>query len=228
MHDGMKGVVMENNGLTDEEKNVFLQSESEEKKKIQERTEELTQQEKRKSFVKEILSWVEVVLISLALAWFIGTFIIMNAYIPSGSMENTLVEGDKLIGNRLAYLFDEPERGDIIMFKYPEDESRDFIKRIIGLPGETVTIKGGKVYIDESEIPLTEDYLKEEPNAADFGPYEIPKDCYFVMGDNRNASNDSRFWGDVGDPSDPVHYVSRDKILAKAVIKWMPKIELLK
>lgn len=199
-----------------------------ENEKIVAQQEETKDEQKRKKVVKEIISWVEVILISLALAWFIGNFIIMNAYIPSASMENTLLEGDKVIGNRLAYLFSEPERGDIIMFKYPEDESRDFIKRIIGLPGETVTIKGGKVYIDSSEIPLTEDYLKEEPNVADFGPYVVPEGCYFVMGDNRNESNDSRFWGDASDPEDSVHYVAKDKILAKAVIKWMPKIKLLK
>lgn len=214
--------------LTDEEKKVFLQSEGKRSEMVQEKAQELDEQAKRKSIVKEILSWVEVILVSLALAWFIGTFIIMNAYIPSGSMENTLKEGDKVIGNRLAYLFDEPERGDIIMFKYPEDETRDFIKRVIGLPGETVTIKAGKVYIDSSEIPLTEDYLKETPNEVDFGPYKVPEGCYFVMGDNRNASNDSRFWGDASNPDDPVHYVAKDKILAKAVVKWMPKIQMLK
>lgn len=214
--------------LTEEEKAAFFKSQDEKKQMKEEKKKLLVEQTKRKAIVKEILSWVEVVVISLGLAWFIGNFVIMNAYIPSESMENTLCEGDKLIGNRLAYLFSEPERGDIVMFKYPEDESRDFIKRIIGLPGETVTIKAGKVYIDESEIPLTEDYLKEEPNDMDFGPYVVPEGCYFVMGDNRNQSNDSRFWGDTSDTQDSLHYVAKDKILAKAVVKWMPKIELIK
>lgn len=126
---------------------------------------------KKKVVAKEILSWVEVILVSLALAWILGNFIIMNAYIPSASMENTLTEGDRVIGSRLSYKFHEPERGDIIMFKFPDDESRDFIKRIIGLPGETVTIKGGKVYIDDSQIPLDEEYLKETPFEEDIGPF---------------------------------------------------------
>ena len=169
---------------------------------------------KKKLIVKELLSWVEVILVSLALAWVLGNFVVMNAYIPSASMENTLTEGDRVIGSRLSYKFHEPERGDIIMFKFPDDESRDFIKRIIGLPGETVTIQGGQVYIDDSKVPLDEDYLKETPFEVDLGPFEVPEDCYFVMGDNRNNSHDSRYWDN--------HYVKKDEILAKAIVKWFP------
>lgn len=168
----------------------------------------------RKGVVREILSWVEVVLISLALAWFLGNFVIMNAYIPSASMENTLTEGDRVLGFRLSYVFGKPSRGDVIMFRYPDDESRDFIKRIIGLPGETVTIRDGKVYINDSKEPLDEAYLKEEPLAEDDGPFEVPEGCYFVMGDNRNNSLDSRYWNN--------HYVTEDEILAKAIVKWYP------
>lgn len=211
---------MGNEKLTEEEKSAFLVDEDTKKEIISKKAEDAKTREKGKSIVKEILSWVEVILVSLALAWFIGSFIIMNAYIPSGSMENTLTEGDKVIGNRLAYKFSEPERGDIIMFKFPDDESRDFIKRIIGLPGETVTIKAGQVYIGDSKIPLTEDYLKETPAELDFGPYEVPEGHYFVMGDNRNSSNDSRYWNNS--------FVAEDKILAKAVIRWMPKVTILK
>lgn len=211
---------MENENMSEEEKKAFFADNKEKEEIRKEKAEQKAAQAKQKGIVKEILSWVEVILVSLALAWFIGTFIIMNAYIPSGSMENTLKEGDKVIGNRLAYKFSEPERGDIIMFKFPDDESRDFIKRVIGLPGETVTVKAGKVYINDSEVPLTEDYLKEEPFEADFGPYEVPAGHYFVMGDNRNGSNDSRYWNNP--------YVSEDEILAKAVIRWMPKVTILK
>ncbi len=183
---------------------------------------EAKESESRKRRVtKEILSWIEVICISLALAWVLGNFVVMNAYIPSGSMENTLVEGDRVIGSRLSYKFHSPERGDVIMFKFPDDESRDFIKRVVGLPGETVTIKGGKVYIDDSNIPLDENYLKETPFQEDIGPFEVPEDCYFVMGDNRNNSHDSRYWKN--------HYVKKDEILAKAIVRWFPlnKIEWL-
>ena len=106
-------------------------------------------------------------------------------------MEDTIHPGDRVIGSRLAYLGKDPQRQDIIIFRYPDDESQVFIKRIIGLPGETVQIIDGEVYIDDSAIPLDEEYLKGIPEGS-FGPYEVPEDSYFVMGDNRNASTDSR------------------------------------
>lgn len=198
--------------MSDLEKEAFMPKKDERTKEIEEEAIEV--ESKKKKIGKEILSWVQVIVISLVLAWFLGNYVIMNAYIPSASMENTLTEGDKVIGSRLSYKFSEPERGDIIMFKYPDDESRDFIKRIVGLPGETVTIKDGKVYIDDSEIPLTEDYLKETPVSENIGPFEVPEDSYFVMGDNRNNSHDSRYWEN--------HFVKKDKILAKAIVRWLP------
>lgn len=199
------------NKLDELEKEAF--SSKPEKKSQDEMREEKKEEEKKKNIKREILSWVEVILISVLLAWFIGNFVIMNAYIPSGSMEDTLHIDDKVIGFRLSYLFSDPERGDVIMFKFPDDETKDYIKRVIGLPGETVTIKQGKVYIDDSEIPLTEDYLKETP-IGDFGPYEVPEDSYFVLGDNRNNSADSRAWQN--------HFVKKEKILAKAIVRWYP------
>lgn len=169
---------------------------------------------------KEIISWVKVVVFAVFLAWFLATFVLMNAYIPSGSMENTMKKGDRLVGFRLAYTFSEPERLDVVMFKYPDDESKDFIKRIIGLPGETVTIKGGKVYINDSKVPLDEPYLKEEPLAIGDGVYEVPEDCYFMLGDNRNGSKDSRMWENK--------YVHKDKILAKALFRFYPDLTWIK
>lgn len=199
------------NDLNELEREAFLSKSR--KKSAEEAQKEKKEDEKKRNIKKEILSWVEVILISVLLAWFIGNFVIMNAFIPSGSMEDTLQIKDKVIGFRLSYLFSDPERGDVIMFKFPDDESKDYIKRVIGLPGETVTIKEGKVYIDDSEIPLTEDYLKETP-IGDFGPYEVPKDSYFVLGDNRNNSADSRVWKN--------HFVKKEKILAKAIVRWYP------
>ena len=103
--------------------------------------------------------------------------------------------GDRLIGNRLAFLKDTPERGDVVIFHYPDDEEELYVKRVIGLPGEEVRIDDGKIYIDGSETPLEEDYLKEEWTVAT-GPYlfEVPDDCYLVLGDNRNDSWDARYW----------------------------------
>lgn len=162
---------------------------------------------------REIISWIKVLVFSVLLAWVLGTFVLMIAYIPSGSMENTLHVDDKVIGLRFAYKFEEPERFDVIMFKYPDDEKKDYIKRIIGLPGEKVIITGGKVYINDSQIPLDEPYLKEIP-VGDFGPYQVPEDSFFVMGDNRNDSWDSRYWYNT--------YVKKEKILAKAVCRFWP------
>ena len=103
--------------------------------------------------------------------------------------------GDKLIALRTFYWFEDPKRGDIVVFEYPDDPSELFIKRIIGEPGDKVEIIDGKVYINDSREPLKEDYLKE-PMEGSFGPYTVPEDCYFMMGDNRNDSLDSRFWND--------------------------------
>jgi signal peptidase I len=115
----------------------------------------------------------------------------------------------------LSYLISEPERGDIVIFKFPDDESQKFIKRIIGLPGEKVVIEDGKIYINDAEVPLEETYLKEEW-VVGTGPYEfnVPEGCYFVMGDNRNDSNDARFWDNT--------YVTAAEIIGKAEFIYYP------
>lgn len=165
--------------------------------------------------VKEIMSWAITITAAVVIALLLKNFVIINANVPSGSMENTIMTGDRLFGLRLAYVKDKPERGDIIIFKYPDDETQNYIKRIIGLPGEIVVISDAKVYIDGSEIPLEEDYLKEEWTIRT-GPYtfEVPENSYFVMGDNRNNSEDARVWDNP--------YVSRDKILGKAGFRYYP------
>ena len=109
-------------------------------------------------------------------------------------MEPTIMTGDRIIGSRLAYWFSDPQRGEIIIFDYPDDESVQYVKRIIGLPGEEIRISGGNVYIDGSSDPLDEPYIMEAMAAAPDAVYVVPEDCYFVLGDNRNHSNDSRFW----------------------------------
>ena len=151
--------------------------------------------------------------IAIVLALFARTFIIQAFDIPSGSMEPTLVPGDHILVNKFIYgiripysnirmfTYKEPKRGDIIVFIYPKDPSKDFIKRVIGLPGETVQIIEGKIYIDNVPIPDPWGYFdKKEPpefiaKVENFGPVVVPKDSLFVMGDNRNNSDDSRFWG---------------------------------
>lgn len=173
--------------------------------------------EEKASVGKELFQWVLVILGAVILAFLIDTFVIVNAQIPSGSMENTIMTGDRVFGNRLAYKFSDPKRFDIIIFKYPDDESQLFIKRIIGLPGETVEIHDGNIYINGSDSPL-EDVDIKEPMEGSFGPYTVPEGCYFVMGDNRNNSRDSRYWENT--------FVSEDEILGKAVLRYWPLNEI--
>lgn len=174
---------------------------------------------KKKSLWKELWGYVKMILFVVIVVLVVDNFLLINAVIPSESMENTIMTGDRIFGNRLAYLFDDPERFDIVIFKYPDDESQRFIKRVIGLPGETVEIREGKVYINGSDTPLDDSFTPETP-VGNFGPYTVPEGCYFMLGDNRNNSRDSRMWDNP--------YVKKEKILGKAVLRYFPGIEVLK
>lgn len=171
------------------------------------------------SFWKEFMEYLKMIIFVVVVVLIVNNFLLINAKIPSESMEQTIMTGDRVFGNRLAYVYGEPERYDIIIFKYPDNEKELFIKRIIGMPGETVEIKDGKVYINGSKEPLDDSFTPETP-VGDYGPYTVPADSYFVLGDNRNYSKDSRFWNNP--------YVAEDKILGKAVLKYFPGIKLLK
>lgn len=151
----------------------------------------------------------------------LNTFIFVNAKIPSGSMEKTIMTGDRLFGSRLAFKNVDPQRYDIVIFKYPDDESRLFVKRVIGLPGETVTIVNGKVYINDSKEPLLDSFCPEKPTGS-FGSFKVPEGCYFMLGDNRQHSNDSRFWTNK--------FVEKGKIIGKAGLRYWPltKIGMIK
>lgn len=166
-----------------------------------------------------VLDWVIVILIALAAALFINFFVIVNSTVPSGSMEKTIMTNSRMIGLRIAYLFEKPDRGDIIVFHYPDDPKQIFVKRIIGLPGETVEMKEGITYIDGE--PLEENYINPdywngsmEGDRYNCGPFTVPEGHYFVMGDNRGNSHDSRFWTN--------HYVSKKAILGKALFCYWP------
>jgi signal peptidase I len=164
----------------------------------------------------------ESIFIALALALIIRAFLVQAFSIPSGSMEPTLLVGDYLLVNKLAYgirnpftnsvliPLGTPQRGDVVVFLYPQDTSKDYIKRVIGVPGDRVEIRNKKLYLNGrlTEIPPP----SKDPNAShavyrdpeitpterdNFGPVVVPKDSYFVMGDNRDRSYDSRFWGFV-------------------------------
>ncbi|MDE2483825.1 MAG: signal peptidase I [candidate division NC10 bacterium] len=162
--------------------------------------------------------YTEAVIIAVILALVIRTFVVQAFKIPSGSMLQTLQVGDHILVNKFLYWFTDPQHGDIIVFKYPQDEERDFIKRVIALSGEKVEIREKQVYINDK--PLTEPYAIhldpatiENPGSPrdSFGPVVVAPGQLFMMGDNRDYSMDSRFWG----------FLDMKKIKGKAfVIYW--------
>ena len=164
-----------------------------------------------KAFLKEFLSFLKLFVIAFIAAFLITHFVIVNAEVPTGSMTNTIMEHDRLIGLRLSYIFSEPQRGDIIIFKYPDDESQNFVKRVIGVPGDVVEIGDGHVSVN-GEV-LDEPYIREPMDTYETLYYIVPENSYFVMGDNRNNSKDSRYWKTT-------NYVTKDKIVAKVLFKY--------
>jgi signal peptidase I len=194
-------------------------------------------EEKKTPLWKEILSWVEIVVIAVALSLFLTRVVLVNALVPSSSMETLISPGDRLFGNRLAYKFSDPERFDVVIFKNPVDEEENYIKRIIGLPGETVEIRDAKIYIDNSDTPLEENYLPEEWLVENDGyVFEVPEDSYLMLGDNRNVSLDARYWAEEAfeaglvssvEEGQSYTYVKRDKILGKAMFTYWPHFEKL-
>jgi len=159
---------------------------------------------------------IEAIIIAVILALFIRTFVVQAFKIPSGSMKPTLKIGDHILVNKFIYgvklpyvrktiiPISDPERGDIIVFKYPEEPDKDFIKRVIGIPGDTVKIKEKQVFVNgkpfhhEYSMHTDSNVIPGRVNHRDnFGPVTVPEDAYFVMGDNRDNSYDSRFWGFV-------------------------------
>lgn len=125
--------------------------------------------------------------------------------------------GDRILVNRLSYIFGEPQRGDIVTFIYPDDGKTLYLKRIIGLPGETISGKKGVIYIDGQ--PLQEDFT-EEVSYDNFGPYTVPEGSYFMMGDNRNDSWDSRYWEHK--------FVKLEDIIGKAELSYFPHPRILR
>lgn len=170
-------------------------------------------QMKRKSIIRE---YIEAFVVAIVLALIIRTFVVQAFKIPSGSMEPTLLIGDHILVNKFIYgeripftdikLFDfrKPQKGEVIVFIYPKDESKDFIKRVIGVEGDRIEIKDKKLYINDvlhndphgvyQDSVLIPGHVQPRDN---FGPVVVPEDCLFVMGDNRDRSADSRFWGFV-------------------------------
>lgn len=173
----------------------------------------------REKVTKEIVSWVKTILMAMVLAFFVTHVLIVNAVVPTGSMENTIMTGDRILALRTSYWFDSPERGDVAVFRYPDDPEQKilYVKRVIGVGGDTVEIKDGDVYVND--VLQEEPYIKEVTEGS-FGPYEVPEGCYFMMGDNRNRSLDARYWEN--------QFVEEDAILGKAVLRYYKGLKLIK
>lgn len=180
--------------------------------------------------MKKLKSWLPYIII-IAVAVLIRIFLLINANIPTGSMNDTIPTDSRIIGTKFAYWFSEPERGDIIVFDAPDKPGTLYVKRVIGLPGDTVEIRledtgekdenGNSIITNRTYINgelLDEPYIKEAVWMSGSGTYEVPEESVFVMGDNRNNSLDAREWKNT--------YVSYDKIMGKAYFIYWPLSEI--
>ena len=180
---------------------------------------------KKKSVLRD---WAESIIVAFFLAMVIRAFVVQAFKIPTGSMRMTLIEGDLILVNKFIYgakvpftnfrltALRAPKRGDVVVFIYPEDRKKNFIKRLVGLPGETVEIKGGSIYINDQ--PALEPIFNQiyYYNKGEFGSegqkIVVPKDSYFVLGDNSVSSKDSRYWG----------FVPKEDLLGQAMVIYWP------
>ena len=171
----------------------------------------------REKFIAEVKEWASSILVALVLTLIIRTFVVQAFKIPSGSMRPTLLEGDKLFVNKFVYRFRPPQRGDIIVFKYPVDPKKDFIKRLVGLPGEEVEIRDGKIFVNGQVLTDPNSfgkfyYYNHDPYGGPQDKIHVPENAYYALGDNSANSQDSRFWG----------FVPAKNLLGKAIFRWWP------
>ncbi len=163
-------------------------------------------------------NWGEPFVVAAILAILIRTFLLGPYKIPTGSMRPTFLEGDRIFVDKISYRFHAPERGDIVVFKYPLDKKKDFVKRLVGLSGDEIEIRDGKLTINGKkmeESPFSEHYYYNRED-WDFGKKDmtirVPQDSYFMLGDNSAQSSDSRNWG----------FVKKEYMIGKAFFIWWP------
>lgn len=157
-----------------------------------------------------LIDAIETILVALLLALILRQFVIQTSFVFSGSMEPTLQKGDRVFVNKFIYYFKTPKRGDIILFQSPYHDKKEFVKRLIGLPGETIIIKKGIVFINGKELLLPGINVRRDYSY--YGPITVPKDSYFALGDNRANSADSRYWG----------FVPKNELIGKAIFIFWP------
>ena len=169
----------------------------------------------RETVIREAKEWAQSIAVALVFTLIIRTFIVQAFKIPSGSMRPTLIEGDKLFVNKFIYRFETPRRGDIVVFKFPEDTKKDFIKRLVAFEGEIVEIKNGKIIVEGKELAGDFSrfyYYNHDPFGGPYDKIKVPEKTYYVLGDNSANSTDSRFWG----------FVPQKNLIGKAVFRWWP------
>ena len=172
---------------------------------------------KREDFIREAKEWAQSIAVALILTLIIRTYVVQAFKIPSGSMRPTLMEGDKLFVNKFLYRFKPMERGDIVVFKFPGEPKKDFIKRLVAFQGETVEIRDGKLYINGKVLDEPDSfgkffYYNHDPFGGPNEKIKVPGDSLYVLGDNSANSTDSRFWG----------FVPQKNIIGKAIFRWWP------
>jgi len=167
----------------------------------------------KNELLSEAFSWIKTILFAVVFALALNRFVIVNATVPTSSMESTIRPNDRIIAFRLSYAFSDPGRFDVIVFPSPDPPHTLNVKRVIGLPGETVNIVNGRVYINDSTTPLRDDFVHGEIS-HNFGPYLVPDNHVFVLGDYRNNSQDSRRWTNT--------YVYHGDILGRVIFRYFP------
>lgn len=165
----------------------------------------------QKDIKSEVVEWIKAIVFALVLALIIRGLIFEPMIVPTGSMIPTIEINDRILVNKFIYRFHVPDYNDIVVFKYPDDPHQTFVKRLIGKGGDIIEIKDGTLY--RNNEPVQETYIKE-PMYSDSGPYKVPEGHYFMMGDNRNNSKDSRFWENK--------YVSQNQVIGKATYRIWP------
>lgn len=169
-----------------------------------------------KKIAKELWDTTKLLAIAFIIATLLKNTLVASAYVPTGSMEGAVATGSRIFINKLAYTVSDPQRGDIVSFYCPDEPDTLYLKRIIGLPGDTVEGINGYVYING--IMLINDYTNIRLN-QNFGPFVVPEDSYFMLGDNRINSWDSRYWNNS--------YVPRESIIGKATFEYYPQVKVL-
>ena len=170
----------------------------------------------KRELIEDALNWVRIVFSMLLFTLILLNFVIVNASVHQFSMENTLTDGDRIIAFRLAYLINQPNRYDVIVFYRSPDDEMLYIKRVLGVPGDAVFISNGFVYVNGD--PARADFVRGVPSDT-FGPVVVPDGHFFVLGDNRNNSVDSRHWPEV--------FIPGDMIAGRALVKYFPQIRLV-